>query len=325
MGTELEAAGLASLGGLSSNTKADLSGQPCRNCGTLVEGRHCPNCGQLAASFHRPILTLISEVVGDLTSLDGRLVRTIPRLLFQPGRLTKDYTEGQRARYVPPFRLFLLVSVVFYLFLFTIVERAGWLAPAALADPETGEISITLESGEEVLIDQNGRVDRDLALRAFLDGDETEEDLAEADAFINRAATIIENRDLFLAQLEQWLPRLSFLGLPVTILALVVLHFWRRDLFVYDHAIHALHLQSWLFLTGTAFLILGRLIGGAAWPIFLIAMSVYVWRSLIVAGDTNTIMGLARLVCLILIWSVVTVSIVLAGIVISGLSIQATA
>lgn len=322
MSTEFEAAGLGSAGGLSSNLKADLSGKPCQNCGTLVEGRHCSNCGQLAASFHRPVFSLIAEIVSDLTSYDGRLVRTLPRLFFMPGVLTRDYTQGRRARYVPPFRLFLIASVIFYLVLFGMVDRSGWLTPERLADPETGEVSISIGDGEEVLIDENGKVDRDLARRALGSRDGvTEEDLAEADQFIDRVATIVENPELFLAQLETWIPRLSFLSLPITILALVLLHFWRRSLYVYDHAVHALHLQSWMFLTGSIFLLLGQVIGGAVWPIFNIALIIYVWRSLVVATGTNAIMGFFRLLILMLIWFALSATIVIAGVVISGLSI----
>jgi len=127
MSVDLETAGAASIGGLSTRQSADLAGQPCRNCGELVEQRYCTNCGQLAASFHRPILSLIGETISDIFTVDGRLARTLPVLLFRPGRLTKNYTEGKRARYVPPFRLFLLASLVFYLVLFALVPPGQFI------------------------------------------------------------------------------------------------------------------------------------------------------------------------------------------------------
>ena len=139
MTSELEAAGGASIGGLSSATKADLSGQPCRNCGHDVSERFCPNCGQLAASFHRPIWSLIGETISDAFALDGRLARTLPTLLFRPGRLTKAYTSGKRARYVPPFRLFLLASVIFYLSLFTIIANNGWITDIQVGNNSDGQ------------------------------------------------------------------------------------------------------------------------------------------------------------------------------------------
>jgi hypothetical protein len=47
--------------------------------------------------------------------LDGRLSRTLPDLLFRPGRLASDYMEGRIARHVPPFRTF-LVALLLYIF-----------------------------------------------------------------------------------------------------------------------------------------------------------------------------------------------------------------
>jgi len=52
---------------------------------------------------------------GDLlASLDSRLWRTLGLLLFRPGRLTLDYLQGRRARYVAPLRLFIASSLIFF-------------------------------------------------------------------------------------------------------------------------------------------------------------------------------------------------------------------
>ncbi|MEE2527014.1 DUF3667 domain-containing protein [Hyphobacterium sp. HN65] len=85
----------------------------CSNCGTPLKGRVCHSCGQDADSFHRPIWSLFWEVLDGMLSIDGKLWRTLPKLMFQPGRLTRHYLSGVRARYVQPFRLFLVASVIF--------------------------------------------------------------------------------------------------------------------------------------------------------------------------------------------------------------------
>lgn len=87
----------------------------CSNCGTKLRGRICHSCGQDSDSFHRPIWSLLWEVLDGLGGADGRLWRTVPALMFRPGYLTKQYLEGVRARYVQPFRLYLLASVLFFL------------------------------------------------------------------------------------------------------------------------------------------------------------------------------------------------------------------
>jgi hypothetical protein len=131
MEQDAEAAGLASVGGLDSGTHHPVeAGAPCRNCGMRVEVRFCTNCGQLGTDFHRPIWDLVTSSIDDMFALDGRLWRTLPVLMLRPGRMTRDYIDGKRARFVPPFRLFLLfllTSVIFFLTVFTVLENQPWM------------------------------------------------------------------------------------------------------------------------------------------------------------------------------------------------------
>ena len=85
---------------------------PCANCGTPLHGQYCSDCGQRA----RVRMITFWELVRDdlLASLDSRLWRTLGLLLFRPGRLTLDYLQGRRARYVAPLRLFIASSLIFF-------------------------------------------------------------------------------------------------------------------------------------------------------------------------------------------------------------------
>jgi hypothetical protein len=87
----------------------------CANCATELQGPVCHNCGQLADEYHRPVRGLVRELIEGLLALDGRVARTIPNLLARPGRITRDYLKGRRARYMPPFRLYIIASLVFFL------------------------------------------------------------------------------------------------------------------------------------------------------------------------------------------------------------------
>ena len=83
----------------------------CRNCLTWLQGPHCHVCGQPA---HNPLGRLrdaAAEVVETVFDIDGRILRTLRDLLL-PGRLAINYLAGQRARYVAPLRLFLVLSVL---------------------------------------------------------------------------------------------------------------------------------------------------------------------------------------------------------------------
>jgi hypothetical protein len=90
----------------------------CLNCGTELHGQYCGQCGQRASSRLISLWELTRDAFGDLFELDSRLWRTLVPLLARPGRLTRDYLEGRRARYMPPFRMYLVLSVVFFVVAF---------------------------------------------------------------------------------------------------------------------------------------------------------------------------------------------------------------
>jgi hypothetical protein len=87
----------------------------CANCGTLLTGKYCGACGQ--RHHDHPVHDFwhfIHEATEDLTHADSRLWQTLIALLFRPGFLTREFLEGRRARYLPPVRLYLVVSVIFF-------------------------------------------------------------------------------------------------------------------------------------------------------------------------------------------------------------------
>jgi len=90
----------------------------CLNCGTTFGGQYCGKCGQRAHSRLISIWELIRDAFGDLFELDSRLWQTLVPLVIRPGQLTRDYLLGRRARFMPPFRTYLVLSVVFFLIAF---------------------------------------------------------------------------------------------------------------------------------------------------------------------------------------------------------------
>lgn len=86
----------------------------CENCGKPLSGEFCAACGQR----HEPhVLTLghfASEAFESVTHADSRLWRTLGYLLVKPGFLSREFFNGKRARYLPPFRLYLVISVLFF-------------------------------------------------------------------------------------------------------------------------------------------------------------------------------------------------------------------
>ena len=85
----------------------------CADCGAEVTGRFCSNCGQ-AAHVHRTLLHLGEELLHGVMHFDGRFWRTLPLLVINPGRLTREWVQGRRTRYVSPLAMFLFTLFVMF-------------------------------------------------------------------------------------------------------------------------------------------------------------------------------------------------------------------
>lgn len=90
----------------------------CENCGTKLEGPWCHRCGQHDFEFHRSFWHVFMEALETIFHFEGKFFRNIVTLLFSPGRLTADFNAGKRASQMPPFRLYIFVSFVFFLLIF---------------------------------------------------------------------------------------------------------------------------------------------------------------------------------------------------------------
>ena len=77
---------------------------------------------------------MIGELVEDLFHTDHRVWRTLVPLLVKPGLLTKEYLRGKRVTYTPPFRLYIVLSLIFFL-------------TASLSDTHVAVKPLTLQDG----------------------------------------------------------------------------------------------------------------------------------------------------------------------------------
>jgi hypothetical protein len=108
LAVEIAASAMAERGGVSAN---------CPNCGHPLIGPYCAICGQPHNTHRRTLGNLLHEFFKDIVSFDSRILRTGRALLVQPGELPRAFREGRTQRYMPAVRLYLFVSLLFFLFL----------------------------------------------------------------------------------------------------------------------------------------------------------------------------------------------------------------
>ena len=131
----------------------------CLNCSAPLHGPFCGACGQRAVPPHPTVRELAGDAWQEMTGYDGRIMATL-RGLSRPGFLTREYLEGRRAHYLPPVRVYLFVSVIYFVIAASVPEQIANRSAGTIEGPggmrsgitETGDSpSMTAEERGELL------------------------------------------------------------------------------------------------------------------------------------------------------------------------------
>ncbi|MBU1345774.1 MAG: DUF3667 domain-containing protein [Alphaproteobacteria bacterium] len=145
---DIDAAGGVATGGLIAGAIEKPTGKAgehhpgtCSDCGEPTTGNFCANCGQ-PTHVHRSLLHLGEELLHGVMHFDARIWRTLPLLIGNPGRLTREWIQGKRTRYVSPLAIFLFTIFL----MFFALSYAGGLVPT-----ETRSVDERIASTETVV------------------------------------------------------------------------------------------------------------------------------------------------------------------------------
>lgn len=128
-----------------STHKAKLA--VCPNCGTALRpaDNFCPNCGQENHDLKMPIGHIAYEFVESITHFDTKLWNTLKAIFTRPGKMTTEFLEGKRARYVPPARLYVFVSVIFFFLAAKYANHQQEKELKTTTNAQTGETTLRLQ------------------------------------------------------------------------------------------------------------------------------------------------------------------------------------
>ncbi|MDN3922832.1 DUF3667 domain-containing protein [Roseateles violae] len=164
----------------------------CANCDAALQGAFCHVCGQ-KAQLHRSLRHLGEQGLQGVMHFDSRLWRTLPALLFQPGRLTREYIAGRRVRYVSPLALYLfLVFLMFFVFSLTGSDMSFVSSDSAAPSGTPTEIAAELEEARARLAALQARLEQLPAGEAK--GQDLREELNEQIASQERKSQRLEKR-----------------------------------------------------------------------------------------------------------------------------------
>jgi len=222
----------------------------CQNCETPTPGNFCPECGQDSRDHRVALRLLVVGLWNDLFTFDNRFWRSIVLLLFKPGTLTGQFIAGRRVRYIPPARMYLFISLVFFFLMSVMVkaelrgsEESDAAAGAAVADSVRTAVV-------DSLADVPGPAEQQTTLgefgAGFTDGITGEDGDGRAHARMFGQDYEFDEQ-AFVSAVINLLPKGMFLLLPVfaLLLALVYVRSGRRYV---EHLIFSLHFHSFVFI-----------------------------------------------------------------------------
>lgn len=269
----------------------------CSDCGAPVSGKFCASCGQ-PTHVHRSLLHLGEELLHGVMHFDARIWRTLPLLLLNPGKLTREWIDGKRTRYVSPLAIFLFtVFLMFFALSFggaepiqqrPLDERIADARAAVVESRETlaavqAETPLDTPGRAGIVAGAEGGVTRaEAGLRALEEakiGAPRPDGLTPgswqasvADAVHDGRVKIgfgdkkmkekilhkLANPDFAVYKIQQTAYKFAFLLIPLSIPFVWLLFVWKRGFTWYDHGVFVLYSLTFMSILTMVIGVLGR-------------------------------------------------------------------
>ena len=315
-------------------------GGTCLNCGTALTGRYCHACGQ-SAHVHRTLMSIVHDLAHSVFHFEGKIWRTLPMLVFHPGRLTRRYIDGERARFVSPLALYLFTVFLMFATFSTLGPgdlsaglAKGWGAAAPKLEQKRAESAVELaQLGKEraaaaaagrpvATLDRRiaeRRADLDALARvtgkigAAPDDLSIHSDWAWLDHGLDQAK---ENPRLVIYKVQSAAYKFSWALIILSTPLVALLFLWRRRFGMYDHATfvtYSITFMSLLFIVVQVLSAIG-VPGGLLMPLLLLAPPIHVFAQLRGTYGLGNFSALWRTVAL-LFTSLMTLTLFVVGII----------
>lgn len=276
----------------------------CANCGTELKGNFCYVCGQENLELKENFGHMLNHAVSDYFHFDHHFFNTLKPLLFKPGKLTNEYMAGKRVQYLHPVKMYIFISLVYFVVLFSnhhnivninTTNKAVTKEQMAKADTAIMKSPVlSMQQKKDIIAHthskaaNSGKVNNRIHIFGS-SGDDGKRDTtyalylvtqqklpeAERDGFIKRYCVKREyelngnNTDikqLIQDGVKHNAPKMMFLLLPIFAIILRIT-FWKNKKFYVEHLIYSFHFHCFLFLFLTVIMLLKMAVPGG-WKSF---------------------------------------------------------
>lgn len=224
----------------------------CDDCGVPLIGRFCHACGEDSQPPRRELKALLADGLDNVFSFTEHVLPTLRDMALDPGRILRGLRDGDRKRYLSPFKLYVSVTLVFFLFLgiagvsllqFQVVRTGG---PLGVTLDHEGVADLKGFFIQPRTLERSQNIPRDEGVVQVLK--KASADLPEegSRAFIAATHLAVDRPSEINDDIAKWAPRALWLLMPVY--ALLIWPLYARGTLVADHLIFSIWAHSTLFL-----------------------------------------------------------------------------
>ena len=246
----------------------------CLNCSAVLSGEYCAQCGQHVKHHVHSTRELFGELIEDLIHADRRVWRTLKPLLLRPGWLTVEYLRGRRVYYTPPFRLYIVLSLLFFITMSLPSHQAPQAERSTPQSAATSQLDPAVAADLNVLVQRMPEDEREEALERLtrslstMTPDEQRRtvtqminvcspatlgtalppELAANKTLLNVCRSVTaDSGQNFGRELWHHVPKMMFFFLPLLALSMKVLYLGSRRFYA-EHILFLVHFHAFAFL-----------------------------------------------------------------------------
>ena len=246
----------------------------CLNCNYSFNNQenYCPHCSQENHDLKIPIYHFFEEFLEGLFHFDNKIWKTLKFLFLYPGKMTQEFLGGKRVSFVPPIRLYIFFSFLFF-FLLNL-----WFSKVDNKDQKLIDmLKIEAKKDSSIRIDDiDSFISEEIEIDTLASKDEI-----ELEKKVKKAMNMTkeEMHELNLKVYKYMSYGLFFI---MPIFALLLKLFYRKsDKYFYEHLINSLHFHAMIYIILTIALVLIKLeLKSAVPPVCLGGLMIYFILSL---------------------------------------------
>lgn len=267
----------------------------CLNCdySFIEEENYCPNCSQENHDLKIPFKHFVEEFLEGIIHFDSKVWHSIKTLFIYPGKITKDFLAGKRVSFVPPIRLYVFFSFVFFFFLNMTINHKNdekKITDIIKFEAKGDSVDMTIDS-----------------LRAELES-KSNKDIEEKEVK-SKLLKILDMKGKDVNAINQtiykYMSFVLFLLLPIFALIMKIVYYKSRK-YYYEHFIAAIHYHVIVFII--LLLVLGAYslkLPNYVYGIIFISAFIYFVNSLKIVYNSTWLKSILKAIVIFIIYGLI--------------------